>query len=586
MDYSLTFARHFARLVWLLLHDTGNIDEQKATLRALVTVSKEGPVALLARGEDVEANGQLLPSALSGAAELAIRLGSHGLLEVRVDSGAAPADILGVARVIGADVTNDDGARLAEEKIRVLAPRTVHCVFVPAPRPAAPPPAPDVAKPQAPAVDSTAPTPIALDRVVTPPVAAPAPPPSAPAPAPVATQPAAAGDALDSVGLPAIEMDVDLAELPPTPEPAAAEAPVAPPVAAPPAGAAPIMHDSSGGMWMQFSATQQPKESVEELLGKLDTPLHVNAATATLDDLVTIAENAAREGRSTVVADVFHGVVSREARVSDPELRRAYVMAIRRLSRPPLLRAVAALLPRKREKTAEYVAVLVRTGEDGADALIDQLTQAQTAADRRCYYDVLIQLKAGVPALVHMLGDARWFVARNAADLLGEMKAGEAEGPLIDLLRHRDDRVRRAATYALVSIGTPSALRAIHGAIRDDSPAVRMQAAQAIAARGGEKSAGTLTRALDEESDPEVQLALIAALGKIGTPDAVQKLIKAAEPEGRFFKKKPTPFRVAAVQALGEARTTVALAALTELQGDRERDVRDAAARLLATVKR
>lgn len=585
MDYSLTFARHFARLVWLLLHDTGNIDEQKATLRALVTVSKEGPVALLVRGEDVEANGQLLPSALSGAAELAIRLASHGLLEVRIDSGAAPADILGVARVIGGDVTDDDGARLGEEKIRVLAPRTVHCVFVPAPRPAAASPAPEVAKQQPAVVDSTAPTPVAFDRLVTPPVAAPAAP-LAPPPAPAPAQPVAAAESLDSVGLPAIEMDVDLAELPPAPAAAAADATPTPAVAAPPVGSAPIMHDSSGGMWMQFSATQQPKESVEELLAKLDTPLHVNAATATLDDLVTVAENAAREGRSTVVADVFHGVVSREARVSDPELRRAYVMAIRRLSRPPLLRAVAALLPRKREKTAEYVAVLVRTGEDGADALIDQLTQAQTAADRRCYYDVLIQLKAGVPALVHMLGDARWFVARNAADLLGEMKAGEAEGPLVDLLRHRDDRVRRAATYALVSIGTPTALRAIHGAIRDDSPAVRMQAAQAIAARGGEKSAGTLTRALDEESDPEVQLALISALGKIGTPDAVQKLIKAAEPEGRFFKKKPTPFRVAAVQALGEARTTVALAALTELQGDRDRDVRDAAARLLATVKR
>lgn len=580
MDYSLTFARHFARLVWLLLHDTGNIDEQKATLRALVTVSKEGPVALLARGEEVEANGQILPSALSGAGELAIRFASHGLIEVRVDASAAPADILGVARVIGGDVADDDGARVAEEKIRVLAARTVHCVFVPAPRPVAAPPA--AAVPAAPA--HAAATPVALDRVATPPVAAAA---SKAEPAPAAAEPPApSAELLDSAGLPAIEMEMDLAELPARPEPAGADAPPTPAVATPPVGGAPIVHDSTGGMWMQFSATQQPKESSDELLAKLDASHHVQAVTGTLDDLVTVAENAAREGRSTAVADVFHGVVSREARVSDPELRRAYVMAIRRLSRPPLLRAVAALLPRKREKTAEYVAVLVRTGEDGADALIDQLTQAQTAADRRCYYDVLIQLKAGVPALVHMLGDARWFVARNAADLLGEMKAGEAEGPLVDLLRHRDDRVRRAATYALVSIGTPTALRAIHGAIRDDSPAVRMQAAQAIAARGGEKSAGTLTRALDEENDPEVQLALLAALGKIGTPDAVQKLVKAAEPEGRFFKKKPTPFRVAAVQALGEARTPVALAALTELQGDRERDVRDAAARLLATVKR
>ena len=42
MDYSLTFARHFARLVWLLSHDPANIDEQKAALRALLTLAQRG----------------------------------------------------------------------------------------------------------------------------------------------------------------------------------------------------------------------------------------------------------------------------------------------------------------------------------------------------------------------------------------------------------------------------------------------------------------------------------------------------------------------------------------------------------------
>src|SRR5258708_7462129 len=36
MDYSTTFARHFSRLVSLLIHDVGNTDEQKMALRALV----------------------------------------------------------------------------------------------------------------------------------------------------------------------------------------------------------------------------------------------------------------------------------------------------------------------------------------------------------------------------------------------------------------------------------------------------------------------------------------------------------------------------------------------------------------------
>ena len=37
MDYSVTFARHFSRLVWLLLNESGSVAEQKAALRATVT---------------------------------------------------------------------------------------------------------------------------------------------------------------------------------------------------------------------------------------------------------------------------------------------------------------------------------------------------------------------------------------------------------------------------------------------------------------------------------------------------------------------------------------------------------------------
>jgi HEAT repeat protein len=79
-----------------------------------------------------------------------------------------------------------------------------------------------------------------------------------------------------------------------------------------------------------------------------------------------------------------------------------------------------------------------------------------------------------------------------------------------------------------------------------------------------------------------VQLAIIAALGKVATPDAVQRLVQAAEPGGRLFRKKSTVVRLAAVQALAEARTAPALGALRSLSEDREREVREAAGRALA----
>ena len=66
MEYSLTFARHFSRLVWLLLHESTAINEQKAALRAILTISKEGPVTLSAQDWRLVVNGSPLPEALTG----------------------------------------------------------------------------------------------------------------------------------------------------------------------------------------------------------------------------------------------------------------------------------------------------------------------------------------------------------------------------------------------------------------------------------------------------------------------------------------------------------------------------------------
>ncbi len=64
MDYSVTFARHFARLLWLPLREPTNIEEQKAALRALVTVSTDGAVTLTLDGAElvaIDAPEELVP---------------------------------------------------------------------------------------------------------------------------------------------------------------------------------------------------------------------------------------------------------------------------------------------------------------------------------------------------------------------------------------------------------------------------------------------------------------------------------------------------------------------------------------------
>jgi HEAT repeat protein len=328
------------------------------------------------------------------------------------------------------------------------------------------------------------------------------------------------------------------------------------------------------------------KGSHDALLTRLDTTTDPGQITALLDDLVMLAENAARDGKPDAVGDIMIRVMKREALLQDFETKRAFQMAQRRMAKPIPLRAIATQLPHRPERRADYIEILSRAGEDGADALIEQMATVTHTADRRVYYDVLVRLKAGVPTLIHMLGDTRWFIARNAADLLGEMQTRDAEQPLTELLRHDDDRVRRAARGALMRLGTPRAMQSIEDALKDQVPQMRIEAAAALVTRKDAKAAGTLLRALELEKDEEVQAAYLHALGKIATQDAVQRLIRAAQGERGLFKKRATAFRLAAIHGLAEARTTEATNALKELKNDKEQEVRDAAAFALGRINR
>jgi HEAT repeat protein len=182
-----------------------------------------------------------------------------------------------------------------------------------------------------------------------------------------------------------------------------------------------------------------------------------------------------------------------------------------------------------------------------------------------------------------MLTHDEWYVVRNVADLCGEMRLETAVSRLAKHTTHPDERVRRSVAGALAKIGTPPTVDPLRQLLRDASPAVRLQGLQNV----GEQNRGlamSLAVLLDAESHPDVLRELMMALARIGTSDAVQALVRAAEPGGRLFRRKPQSTRLAAVEALGMARSTSAGAALRNLTNDSDEEIRRAAERALATA--
>ena len=102
-------------------------------------------------------------------------------------------------------------------------------------------------------------------------------------------------------------------------------------------------------------------------------------------------------------------------------------------------------------------------------------------------------------AAVHLLGDADWWLAINAADLLGRLKDPRTVPALIQATQREE--VRWSAVEALGRIGGPEALQALAKLTKDERPEIRIEALAALAVSEDERVLPILKGAA--ESDPE-----------------------------------------------------------------------------------
>jgi HEAT repeat protein len=184
-----------------------------------------------------------------------------------------------------------------------------------------------------------------------------------------------------------------------------------------------------------------------------------------------------------------------------------------------------------------------------------------------------------------MLQHDQWFVVRNVAEAMGVQRVEEAVPNLIKCLAHSDPRVRRAAAVALAKIGTPATVEPLRHVLKDGDRELRALIAGNITGHGARALAMPLVAFAEQEQEPDVLREYYRALGRIGTPDAIQALAKAAEPGGRLIGRRPLANRVAAVEGLRIAGGQAAVAALRNLARDGDKAVRELAARALEELK-
>ncbi len=551
------FVRSFAQLVWMLIHRGNAMEEQKVALRRALSQALTRPheLALTELNISVAEAAHVRPSPeeLPWISELSLRMAGHSVRAISFEAGATANDVLGIARALVQPSVPGDEGEAFDARLVALGLKTIHVYFG---REGFVRRATPVAG-HAAMVGPARTPPLGIAAIGSVPVRNPTPAPvRLPTPAPTKAPPVGSN----------MPPGFDAA---PSPATSGARGKVIRDVG-----------DDTNRIYEAALANGNVSRELEQLLARIDAPVAAEHAAKLMEEIARAAEERANDGLWVDVVEIARRLVHREENEKQPDIKRAIVVAVRRLMKPGILRGLAQLLPRRRELRDDIILVLARSGDIGSDVLIDLLVTTDSAPERRAYRVALTHCPSAVPALTHLLGDARWFVVRNAAELLGEMGVTESDTKLAMTARHADARVRRAAAGALSRLGTPRSLHALQQLLIDKTPAVRLQAAIGLGTIRNPRAVPSVIEALEKEEDPDVQAALIGALGSMPTAEAIERLKRAAEP-GSLMSRKPTSVRLHAVQALSDAGTHSAMSVLRGFASDRDKEVRAKVDRLL-----
>ena len=302
-------------------------------------------------------------------------------------------------------------------------------------------------------------------------------------------------------------------------------------------------------------------------------------ATGLINQLAAVEaalRTAADRGETEQVIEGIVALIDAEEAAPTEEANRAFGITLQRVLSSEFMKDVARYL--FDELFADDVIRIVRrVGTRATKVLLDLLIEAPTFAERRAYLNALRQIESGADAVASLLSHHEWFVVRNAADLVGELEVEEAVPALAEALTHEDVRVRYSVGVALARIATQAAIPHLRRILRDPDPDVRSGVAQALSGYRLGALVMPLVTVAEQEQELGVLCEFYRALGRIGTPAAVQVLAKAAQPGGLFsVRRSPAPRRAAA-EGLALAGGKLARDMLQVLSRDRDREVREAA---------
>lgn len=537
------YASAFARAVDLMAAKPPNRDQQKAALRALVALSELSAAALRLYEGILSVDDVPISDNMAHLPALITRMQQHQVAELMVGRQSEPAELLAVLRALAADAGEGPGIK---ERLREAQSKRIMVIL----QQAAPPSSRTRSVTQAFEAHEIDQAALEFDRR---------------ADAPVIARRQQPDDVLAAWN--AMHDDTGT-EIPDE----------APPPPIPPAGARAAEPEAPAAP----AAPQAPADPLEAALSAVVLDPYGAQLLDRLTWLSTQIDHAMRDDRADAALRALALVMDLEPGAPEGTARNSYGIVLKRTLTRDLLAQVAQCLLNPSLIEAGGKAMRRAKG-DGAEVLLGLLATAEGLRERRAFMTVLRSIPEATDKVIGMLGHHQWFVVRNVAELLGELRVEEAVSDLGRALTHHDQRVRRAAAIALAKIGSVGTVEPLRKQLKDGSPDVRSAIAASIGGTHARALAMPLVALADGETNVDVLREYYRALGRIGTSEAVQGLVSAAAPGGKLLKRKPTATRLAAVDGLRMAKAEPALASLAD---DSDKAVREAVAAALKELRK
>ena len=315
--------------------------------------------------------------------------------------------------------------------------------------------------------------------------------------------------------------------------------------------------------------------SFEELLQEVERASDEQSFSRLLQRLIPVVqENLTEKSAHLVLQTLSFLTHCYESDYAREEKRKVAQQALAQLSTPSLLSFYSDLLCARVRFDDHRIAwdrISRSLGAPLAKVLLTRLAGEEELSAKKVLFEALVsQGEVALAPIVATLKDDRWAVLRNAAQLLGEIRAGAAIEPLRVLLGHPDLRVRREALRALTRIGGSGVIGILAKILQGDDSELRRQAMLCLGAIKNPATIPLLVQFLQAKDwrflQLEAKVDAARALGEIGSEEGLPGLVAIVNHRCLFYRSRNNVLRAAALLAIGEIGGPEAIRFLEDME--------------------